>query len=134
MLRLPSRLHRALIAAAADRPDIEVCGLLAGRAGAPEELLPVTNARHRPDTFDMDPAELIAAMRRLRETGRELVAIYHSHPTGPPWPSPTDLAENHYPEAVHLIIGREGGQWQVRAFRLAGEATELALAIDPGRP
>ena len=127
VLRLPARLQRGLIAAAAAAPNEEVCGLLAGRDGLPDERLPVTNALHRPDAFDMDPAELIAAMRHLREAGRELVAIYHSHPASAAYPSQTDVAENRYPEAVHVIIGREGGEWRVRGFRLEGGVAEIEV-------
>ena len=127
VLRLPARLHQGLTAHAAASPDEEVCGLLVGRGGLPDERLPVTNVRHRPDAFDMDPAELIAAMRHLRETGRELVAIYHSHPVSAPYPSETDIAENRYPQAVHLIIGREGGEWRVRGFRLEGGVAEIEV-------
>ncbi|MFB6260592.1 MAG: M67 family metallopeptidase, partial [Thiohalorhabdaceae bacterium] len=83
-------------------PETEVCGLLAGQGGEIAERLPVTNARHRSDAFDMDPAELIGAMRRLREAGQELVAIYHSHPYSAPYPSATDLDQNQYPEVAHL--------------------------------
>ncbi|HKJ71699.1 MAG TPA: M67 family metallopeptidase [Gammaproteobacteria bacterium] len=129
MLRLPARLHRRLIAAAQATPDEEVCGLLAGRDGRADERIPVANALRRADAFDMDPAELIAAMRHLRETGQELVAIYHSHPHSAPWPSETDIAENQYPEAVHLIIGREGGEWRVRGFRLDEGAEEVGVRI-----
>ncbi|MEF8794222.1 M67 family metallopeptidase [Thiohalorhabdus sp.] len=129
VLRLPARLHRELIGAAAASPDEEVCGLLGGRDGRADEQLPVPNAVHRPDAFDMAPAELIAAMRHLRETGQELVAIYHSHPCSPPYPSATDIAANQYPEVVHLIIGREGGEWRVRAFWLDGEIEEVGIRI-----
>lgn len=131
VLRLPARLQRGLTAAAEASQGEEVCGLLAGRDAIPDQKIPITNARHRPDAFDMDEAELIAAMRHLRETGRELVAIYHSHPHGGPWPSDTDIAENRYPETVHLIVGREDGEWRARAFLLDGEVVELAVRVVP---
>ena len=131
VLRLPSRLRRDLIAAARARPDEEVCGLVAGKGGRAVELLPVENRLHRPDAFDMEPAALIDAMRRIRQSGRELIAIYHSHPDGPPYPSPTDLAENQYPETVHLVIGRERERWRLRGFRLDREIAELDLEVVP---
>jgi proteasome lid subunit RPN8/RPN11 len=135
VLRLPTRLQRGLITAAAASPAEEVCGLLAGRAGLPDEQIPITNALHSPTAFDMEAAGLIAAFRHLRDNGRELVAIYHSHPHSTPYPSDTDIAENRYPEAVHVIIGREDGEWRVRAFRLEGEVAELTIEVvpDPAR-
>ncbi|MFW5909318.1 MAG: Mov34/MPN/PAD-1 family protein [Thiohalospira sp.] len=131
MLRLPARLLTDLRAHAAARPDEEVCGLLAGHGDTVDARLPVENALHSPQAYDMEPAALIDAMRRIRESGRELVAIYHSHPHGEPRPSPTDVAENRYPEAAHVIIGRKGGEWRARAFRLEGEVAELDLEVVP---
>ena len=32
-----------------------------------------------------------------------LLAIYHSHPNGPEYPSPTDLEEDYYPDVIKLI-------------------------------
>jgi len=130
LFRLADTLRHELIARAAERPEEEICGLLAGQGGVPRRLLPVTNRLHRADAFDMDPAELIAAMRDLRESGQALVAIYHSHPHGPAYPSATDVAENQYPEAVHVIIGKEGGGWGVRAFRLGEGVAELAIRAE----
>lgn len=130
LLRLPDRIRRELIAAAGDSPEEEVCGLLAGPEGRPFHRLPVENHLHRFDAFDMDPEGLIQAMRRIREEGWDLVGIYHSHPGTAPWPSPTDLASNQYPECVHLIIGREEGGWRVRAFRLGEDVEELQLIVE----
>lgn len=130
LLRLPDRIHRELIAVAAASPDEEVCGLLAGTGDRADQRLPVENRLHRFDAFDMAAEGLIDAMRRIREESRALVAIYHSHPGTPPWPSETDLARNQYPEAIHLIIGREEGQWRARAFRLGEEAEEVRLVIE----
>ena len=130
LFRLADPLRRALIARAAAHPAEEVCGLLGGTDGTPRRHLPVTNRLHRADAFDMDPGELIAAMRDLREAGQALVAIYHSHPHGPAYPSATDVAENQYPEAVHVIIGGEGGEWQLRAFRLGEGIAELTVRAE----
>ncbi len=131
LLRLPDRIHRELIAAAKASPDEEVCGLLAGTGDRADQRLPVENRLHRFDAFDMAAEGLIDAMRRIREEGWTLLAIYHSHPGTPPWPSETDLARNQYPEALHLIIGREEGDWRIRAFRLEEGVEEVELEVAP---
>ena len=134
VLQLAEPLRQRLIAEAEAHPDTEVCGLLGGPDGRPRTVLPVPNRLARGDAFDMDPRGLIDAMRHLRETDQELVAIYHSHPFSPPHPSATDRARNQYPEAVHLILGREAGAWGLRAFRLDGEARAQPLATGPDGP
>lgn len=100
----------------------EACGLLGGRrtpaGGSVELVIPVTNQLHSPIRYRMEPHEQLAALITLETQGLDLLAIYHSHPNGPADPSPTDLAEAYYPEALSVIWHRWGGAWQCRAFRL----------------
>ncbi|MGH2605377.1 MAG: Mov34/MPN/PAD-1 family protein, partial [Anaerolineales bacterium] len=96
----------------------EGCGLLEGLRGRVDYVIPVTNADHSPFRFRMEPREQIEAMGSIEERGLELVGIYHSHPNGPSGPSPIDLAEAAYPEAIHLILSSPEGRWQARAFRI----------------
>jgi [CysO sulfur-carrier protein]-S-L-cysteine hydrolase len=81
----------------------EACGLLVGR-GAGDRFVPIKNISADPHQYEMDPAELIAAFRNLRETGELLIAIVHSHPNGPAEPSKTDVERAYYPQAAHLIV------------------------------
>ncbi len=110
----------------------EGCGLLGGRLrGAGEELtarvsmvLPVENELHSPTRFRMDPARLVQAFYTLEEQGLELSAIFHSHPTGPQIPSPTDRGEFAYPGVLAVICSRAApsadDDWVVRAFQITG--------------
>ncbi len=94
----------------------EGCGLLVGR-GSAERFIAITNIAPRPSEFEMDPAQLIGALRNFRTTGEDLIAIYHSHPHGPAQPSKLDIERAEYPEAAHLIIS------------LADRESPLALAF-----
>ncbi len=96
----------------------EGCGLIAGVDGVSVAVLPVTNALHSPVRFRMDPQEQWRAFLQLETQGWEMLGIFHSHPQGPPYPSPTDLAEAAYPEALYLIWFRAAGHWRWRAFWL----------------
>ena len=109
----------------------EACGLIAG-IGAPlagVRLIPITNIAQRASEFEMDPAELIKALRDLRDTGEELAAIYHSHPHGPVRPSKTDVDRAHYPEAAHLIVSlADPERPQIAAFRIMdGQILEIEV-------
>ena len=95
-------------------------------------MIPVTNADHSPFRFRMEPREQIEAMGSLEESGLELVGIFHSHPGGPSGPSPIDLAEAAYPEAVHLILSSPKVGWEGRAFRIRnGRGNEIPLEVRP---
>jgi proteasome lid subunit RPN8/RPN11 len=104
----------------AQRAPEEACGLLSGQI---EEgcyrvtaVIPTTNELHSPVRYRIDPHEQIAAFNLIDAQGLELVGIYHSHPAGPPAPSPTDIAEAFYPEAVYLIWSAPAGDWHCKAF------------------
>jgi len=109
--------HR-LRAEAAAQPTREVCGLIGARDGVAVTHYPIANIAPDADhSYHMDPAAQIAAFRAMRLRGETLAAIYHSHPAGPPSPSPRDLCEWSYPEALCLIVGLAGGQARLRAWR-----------------
>jgi len=96
----------------------EACGLLAGRSVA-TRFIPMKNISGKAEEFEMDPAELIPILRDLRQTGEELIAIFHSHPHGPAEPSKTDIARAYYPESAHLIVSLADPEHaQAAAFRI----------------
>jgi proteasome lid subunit RPN8/RPN11 len=112
-------LQQMHLAVAAEVPE-EACGLLAGliqkETFQVREVFPITNELHSPVQYRMDPQEQIDAFNQIESQGLELVGIYHSHPGGPADPSPTDIAEAYYPEAVYLIWSHQAGKWQCNAF------------------
>jgi proteasome lid subunit RPN8/RPN11 len=119
-LIFPRRLADQILQHALSSPELEVCGLVAGNNGQPLRVIPVRNVSDRPRRrFVMDPAEQIDAQRGMRELGEELFAIYHSHPRGPAYPSPTDLEQAAYPQALCLIVSLDNPDAaQLLGFRL----------------
>lgn len=108
---------------------LEACGLIAGRGGNAEAVYPITNMLKSPVKFRMEPKEQLQALEEIEAAGLELLAIYHSHPSGPESPSATDLKEAHYPVA-YLIWAIHNNEWQVRAYRLDNNsAAEMGLCI-----
>lgn len=112
------------------RSPEEACGLVAGEGGRSIAVIEVANLLRSPVRFRMDPQEQIEALTRIEAQGWELLAIYHSHPAGPPFPSPTDLDEWYYPEAYALIWAPEGERWGCRAFQIHDSMTrETSLEL-----
>ena len=65
----------------------------------------------------------------MEANGEELVAIYHSHPATQAYPSPTDRAESHYPEAIYVLVSLRERTPDVRGFQIRdGWVREVALA------
>ena len=112
----------------------EACGLLGGRdqegSCQVETVIPATNVLHSPVRYRMDPREQLQAFDNLDSRGLDLVGIYHSHPSGPDVPSPTDITEAYYPAVVYLILSRTEDDWNCLAFQIvAGQVARAALFI-----
>ena len=129
LLLAPGILERVISQAKGAYPN-EGCGLLVGRQVA-ERFIPVTNTSASASHYEMDPAELINALRDVRPSGEELIAIYHSHPHGPAEPSKTDIERAYYPEAAHLIVSlAEPERPQAAAFRIVdGEVIAIEVHV-----
>ena len=115
----------------AGRPN-EACGLLAGEGGVVRRVYPVENVLHNPREYQMDPKRQVEVMLEIEGAGWELSGIYHSHPGGPPVPSPTDVAQAYYPDSIYVILAPQAaaGEWRGRAFRIeAGEVKEVEVMI-----
>lgn len=94
----------------------EACGVIAGLADQVIKIYPLTNFLQSPTRYRLDPREQLQAFLEIGERGWQLLGIYHSHPTGPGIPSPTDVREAHYPQVYHLIWSRDQDGWLCQAF------------------
>lgn len=107
----------------------ECCGLVAGKEGVVTELFPLSNALASPHAYFAEPAELVGALRGIRERGLRHLGIYHSHPRGDNFPSSRDVELAYYPASVYFIVNPQvGASDAVRAFSIAaGRVTEQAI-------
>jgi len=105
----------------------ECCGALLGNDGAVIETLPLPNTTDEGPRkrFRIAPAEYLAAERRARATGRELLGFYHSHPDAPARPSAYDL-EHAWPNFSYIIISVLGGKARdATSWRLRGDRSSF---------
>jgi [CysO sulfur-carrier protein]-S-L-cysteine hydrolase len=111
----------------------EACGLLAGAPGQVERVYLIENIRHSPYDYFMDPDQQVRAMLEIDAGGWAVNGIFHSHPAGPPVPSPSDITQAYYPDAVYVIWARAGGPaWSMRGFEIdAGRARDVPIEVQP---
>lgn len=122
-------MHAAIINHALREAPRECCGIIAGRNGVPMQLYETRNVAAGNRLYEIDPAQLIdLEFRELPAQGSEIVAIYHSHPASPAYPSATDVELAFWPDAVFLICSlanRE--QPEVRGFRIRNGAIQEVM-------
>jgi len=131
-LKIPQQILDEMIAHARELDPFECCGLLAGTNGAVTRQYRITNTVAKDaralEIFDgadvkqlghlsdavkaevayfMDPREMLAAFKDMRQRNLELTVIYHSHTHSPAYPSTTDVGLAYYPEAAYLIVSLE---------------------------
>jgi proteasome lid subunit RPN8/RPN11 len=96
--------------------------------------LPAINIADNPTVeYLMEPHDQLRHFQAMEEAGLELLGIYHSHPSSPAYPSPTDLSMAYYPEAVYVIASLTQRESPVlRAFRiLDGQISEVGFRVVP---
>jgi len=131
VVRIGRDVFERLLSEARIHPEIECCGMLAGRDGVISTVFPAQNALRSSKAYEIAPAELFAIFRRMRAEALEHLGIYHSHPTGENFPSALDIDWAFYPEAAYLIVSPQPKATRpIRAFRIReGQAREIDLQI-----
>ena len=123
MLYVPRRLLEETQAHLRREFPKEGVGLWGGRREV-ERVLPLPNVHPSPlSAYLAEPLSLLKALKALEKEGMALLAIYHSHPRGPAFPSPKDLQEARW-RVPYVIFGTDG----FRAFLLP-EGREVGIAV-----
>lgn len=141
-LEIPASVLRRVLAHLRSVSPVEGVGLLAvadNDAGHPGwrrivAFYPGTNTVASATRYTMDIHEVVVAFRDMRAAGWRLGAIVHSHPGGPPTPSPTDIAEAYYPDAAMMIVSLAGPApvtrvWSARPDAPGDQIRELGLRV-----
>ncbi len=117
----------------------EVCGILGGKDGAVEKVYTMKNAKPGPDYYEMDAEEQFRVMKDIRDSGLEMIGLFHSHPTGRACPSSMDVERAYwpgtqlpnYPDAIYVIVSlMDRKNPDARGFSIEeGKVTEVPLSV-----
>jgi proteasome lid subunit RPN8/RPN11 len=94
----------------------EAGGIVAGVDNLSQSIYPIRNILQHSALFRFDPQEQISAFLEIEDQGWDLLAFYHSHPSGPGAPSQIDVAEANYPLVCQLIFSHENNVWSCSGF------------------
>ncbi len=129
-LQIEEKILTAMLEHGRREEPNEACGYLAARDGVVGRHFELTNMDAAPDHYTMDPAEQFAVIRRIREQGLQVAAVYHTHPETPARPSVEDIRLAHDPGMVYVIVSLMAGVEPVRAFKIKqGEVVEVPLQV-----
>lgn len=121
---------------ALDDAPHETCGILGGVGQRVMQVVPLKNTADDPaHHYRLDDAAFVKAVFEFEHVGLALVGIYHSHPTGDPIPSQTDIRQANYPNTAYLIVGLRTHQPALSAWQLNyGQVTNVPLYIQNDPP
>ena len=126
MLRLRKSTVEAILSWASRHHEVEVCGLVWGHSESDrgETVYPLRNMHPDPARYyRTSPKDIREAFDAMdREDGYPL-AWYHSHPSGKPDPSETDMQGAFDTDMYYLIAYPH--TWEV----VSGQATEWQLSV-----
>ena len=118
-MTLPMSILTKIIAQATDEAPNEACGYLVGRDDRGELAIPMRNVDESPEHYSLDPAEQFAVVKKAREAGLDLIAVYHSHPATPARMSQEDIRLVYDTSVVYLIYSME--EKVIKGFRVDQE-------------
>ncbi len=121
----------------------EACGIVVGDRPASDggralRWVPLRNQLASPYRYAIAPDDLLRLTIETDDADEVFWAIVHSHVASPARPSPTDLRESHYPDALYLLVSLDPGEADpatgtpsVWAWRIVdGGVHEVALSIE----
>src|SRR5262245_47460057 len=134
-LVVPSPIFESMLAHAREALPAECCGLLAGTVadgvGRVTLHLPLVNVLASPTEYESEPRSMLNAHKAMRQTGTDVLAVYHSHPASDPIASQKDRERNYSEQVVNLIVGMRGTEPAVRGWWLtSGGAQEAEWNVE----
>ena len=130
-LEIPRYIFEDMLEQARAEAPVECCGILAGRNGRAEKLYKMANAEHRCDHFMMGPEQQFEAVKDIRSSSLDMLAIYHSHPETPARPSADDVRLALTPNVVYVILSLQPDNGPaVKGFQIEdGTVTRVPVRI-----
>ncbi|GAB4420440.1 MAG: M67 family metallopeptidase [Bryobacter sp.] len=103
----------------------ECCGILLGTDEAGRRLATIAIACRnayegdQSDRFAIDPQDQLAAQKKARSLGLDVIGFFHSHPDEGAYFSQTDL-KNHWPGYSNVVMSVRAGRFtEAKCFRVA---------------
>ncbi len=140
---VPDAIRAAIVAQARAEDPNESCGLFigdraAGEGGVALRYEPLRNLAASPYLYEIHPDDLLRLTIETDEADTVFWGIVHSHTHTPARPSPTDIRQAFYPDALYILVSLDAdeadpatGAESLRAWRIV-DGVVHEVAIDRG--
>lgn len=129
-LHLPQNLFDEMISHCKEASPNEACGILAGIENKASKIYKMTNIEKSPVSYFMDSKEQFNVMKDIRENNLKMLAIFHSHPSSPAYPSAKDVSLAFYEDCVYVIVSLADKKTVVKGFLVRDEqVSEFAVVV-----
>ena len=136
---LPADLVQAIVDhARADDPN-EACGVIVGDrpaadGGAALRWVPMRNEYASPFRYRINAQDLYPVFVEVEDSDdRAFWAIVHSHVRSAAYPSPTDVGQAVFPDALYILVSLEADEPALGAFRIVdGTIFPVELLVEAG--
>ncbi|MDO9288415.1 MAG: M67 family metallopeptidase [Thermodesulfovibrionales bacterium] len=127
---IPKDIFDELISHCKDAFPNEACGILAGIENKASKIYKMTNIEKSPVSYFMDSKEQFKVMKDIRENNLEMVAIFHSHPSSPAYPSNKDLNLAFYEDSIYIIVSLIEKEPVVKGYSMReGKIEEVGITV-----
>ncbi len=127
---IPQQIFQEMLVHCKEGYPNEACGILSGNGSEVSKIYKMTNIEKSPVTYMLDSREQFKVMKDMREDNLSMLAIFHSHPTSPAYPSARDVSLAFYEDAIYIIISLMNKEPVVKGFSIKeGEIREIVLTI-----
>jgi len=133
-LTIPKHIFEEMLLHCKKAHPNETCGILAGKGDEVSKIYTMTNTENSPVSYFMDSKEQFKAIKNMRENNHTMLAIFHSHPSSPAYPSAKDVSLAFYEDCIYVIVSlsASGGKEQpeVNGFLIReGNVRSVSLFI-----
>ena len=138
---IPGTIRAAIVVQARAEDPNESCGLIIGDrsaadGGAALRYEPLRNLAASPYLYEIHPDDLYRLTIGTDEADEVFWGIVHSHTHTPARPSPTDIHQAFYPDALYILVSLDpseadpsDGNESLRAWRIIdGDVHEVEVA------
>jgi proteasome lid subunit RPN8/RPN11 len=129
-LFIPKNLFDEMISHCKEAHPNEVCGILAGKGSEILKVYKMANIEKSPVSYEFDSREHIKAIRDMRENNLAMLAIFHSHPSSPAYPSAKDVSLAFYDDCVYVIVSLMEQEPVIKGFLIGeGVIKEIRISV-----